>query len=164
MKRLLSSQQRGAAAVEFAILLIPLLVILTGITELGRALYYYNTIAKAARDAARIMSVQAPSDPDYGVLVNRARCTAVYGNPSCSGEPLVHGLDVEMVRICDPVSCTETHATVPLGTGVANLVTVTIGGGNRPFRFESFAPFAPALFGVESFNFGAISVTMRQVL
>jgi Flp pilus assembly protein TadG len=48
--------QRGAAAVEFALLVIPLLVMLTGITEMGRALYYYNAIAKAARDGARLLS------------------------------------------------------------------------------------------------------------
>jgi Flp pilus assembly protein TadG len=157
-------RQNGIAAVEFAILLIALLVILTGITEIGRAMYYYNTIAKAARDAARLMSTQAPSDSDYSSLINKATCTAVYGNQACSGAPLVPGLTVAMVSICDPASCPGTHANVPTGTGVINLATVTIGGPNNPYAFQSLAPFTPALFGVPSFNFGAISVTMRQIL
>lgn len=156
-------KQGGAAAVEFAILLIPLLVILTGITEFGRAMYYYNTIAKVARDAARLLSTQTPSDPDYPALLAKATCTAVYGNQACTGAPLLPGLTTAMVSICDPQSCPSTHATQ--GTApVINLVTVTIGGPNSPYTFESLAPFTPALFGVPSFDFGTISATMRQVL
>jgi Flp pilus assembly protein TadG len=152
-------RQLGVAAVEFAILLFPVLTILFGITEFGRVMYQYNAIAKSARDATRLLSTQAPSDPDYPTLVNEATCTAVYGNPACSGTPLLPGLATSMVRICDPVSCPGTHASITTGTGVVNLVTVTIGGGTAPYRFTSLAPV-----GVPSFDFSAVSVTMRQVL
>lgn len=155
--------QRGVAAVEFALLVIPLLVLLTGITEMGRALYYYNAIAKAARDGARLLSTQTPSDPGYGALVTGATCTVVYGNPACAGDPLAPGLTTAMVSICDPVSCAATHAAVATGTGVANLVSLTVGDPNR-YTFGSMAPFVPALFGVASFDFAPIRVTMRQVL
>ena len=156
--------QRGVAALEFALLVIPLLVIFTGITEFGRAMFYYNSIAKAARDAARLMSTQTPSDPDYAALVTKATCTAVYGNTTCSGEALLPGLSTAMVAICDPTSCAGTHASVPTGTGVVNLVTVTLSTAANPYTFTSMAPFVPALFGVSSFNFAPISVTMRQIL
>lgn len=155
---------RGAIAIEFALLVIPLLVILTGITEFGRAMYYYNILAKAARDAARLMSTQTPTDLDYPALVAQAQCTAVYGNPACTGEPLVPGLATSMVSICDPASCAATHAAVPTGTGATNLVTVSIGGANTPYLFRSLAPFMPALFGIPDFTFGAVSVTMRQII
>jgi Flp pilus assembly protein TadG len=157
-------QQRGAVAIEFAILLIPLLTILTGITEFGRAMYYYNTLAKVARDAARLMSTQTPADPDYPALVTASRCTAVYGNADCTGQPLVPGLTLAMVSICDPSSCPSTHAAVPTGSGAANLVTIIIGGANAPYTFQTLSPFVPALFGVPSFNFAAIQVTMRQII
>jgi Flp pilus assembly protein TadG len=152
-------EQSGVAAVEFAMLLVPMLTILFGITELGRVMYEYNAIAKAARDAARLMSTQAPSDPDYPALANRATCLAVYGNAGCTGAPLLPGMTTAMVSLCDPLSCAATHANVATGTGVINLVTVTIGGANNPYTFNSLAPF-----GVPSFAFGPISVTMRQVL
>lgn len=152
-------RQRGVAAVELALLLVPLLTILFGITEFGRAIYEYNAIAKAARDATRLLSTQAPSDPDYPTLINEATCTAVFGNPACSGAPLLPRLATSMVSICDPVSCPGTHAGVSTGTGVVNLVTVTIGGASAPYTFSSMAPF-----GVPAFSFGAVSVTMRQVL
>lgn len=153
------NRQHGVAAVELAVLLFPLLTILFGITEFGRVMYQYNTIAKAARDAARLLSTQAPTDPDYQTLVNEATCTAVYGNPGCTGVPLLPNLAASMISICDPVRCPATHAAVTTGTGVVNLVTVTIGGSSAPYTFTSFASVA-----VPSFSFAAVSVTMRQVL
>jgi len=161
---ILARREKGVAAVEFAIVLIPLLVIVTGITEFGRAMYYYNTIVKAARDGARWMSTQTPADINYPSLRTQATCTVVYGNSTCSGTPLLPGLTTSMVGICDRSTCPATHANVPTGSGVINLVTLTIGGPNNPYTFQSMAPFAPALFGVGSFNFGPISVTMRQIL
>ncbi len=156
--------QRGVAAVEFALLLVPVLAILTGITEFGRAMYTYNTLAQSVRDAARLMSTQAPTDPNYSTLWTSAQCYVVYGNSGCTGNPVVPGLTTAMVSLCDPVSCPATNANISMGTGVANLVTVTLGGGNNPYTFQSLAPFVPAAFGVSSFAFGAISVSMRQVL
>jgi hypothetical protein len=105
------------------------------------------------------MSTQTPSDPDYPALVNSATCLAVYGNQSCTGSTLLPGLTAAMVSLCDRLSCPATHANVATGTGVINLVSVTIGNANNPYTFNSLAPF-----GVPSFNFGPIRVTMRQVL
>lgn len=55
-------RQRGAAAVEFALVLPILLLILLGIIDFG--LYFYNDLqlTHAARDAARYLSVDNPSD------------------------------------------------------------------------------------------------------
>jgi len=155
--------QGGAVAIEFAILVIPLLVLLTGATEYGRALYYYNGLTKGVRDAVRLLSTQTPTDPGYPALVNDATCTAVFGNAGCTGEPLAPGLTTAMVSVCDPAACPGTHALQPTGTGVVNLVTVTLGAA-APYSFTSMAPFVPAIFGVPSFNFAPISVTMRQML
>lgn len=48
--------QRGVAAVEFGILLIPLVLLAFGITEYGRAMYQYNALGKSVRSAARYLS------------------------------------------------------------------------------------------------------------
>lgn len=53
--------QSGVAAVEFAIVLIPLLLIVAGVVEFGRTFWYYDALAKATRDGARLMSM---SDKD----------------------------------------------------------------------------------------------------
>lgn len=143
--------QRGVAAVEAAFLLVPLVILMLGIAELGRAFYQYNTIAKATRDGARYLSEMAP-----GTGHAAAKCLVVTGSPSCSGSPLAEGLAVGNVSICDAATCASTHANVPAdGTGVPsmNLVTVTVTG----YHSVNFVPLP-----VPSIEFDPISATMRQ--
>jgi Flp pilus assembly protein TadG len=143
-------KQQGVAAVELAILVIPLLLLAFGITEFGRALYQYNALTKATRDATRFLSEQGAGDAGD---VLTAQCMTVYGNKTCTGNPLVPNLTAAMVSVCDMVSCPDTHLSQATGSGVINLVTVTISG----YPFTSLVPgFVP------SFGFGPISTTMRQ--
>ena len=48
---------RGQALVEFALVLIPFLYLLMGVTDLGRGIYTNNAVAQAAREIARVTSV-----------------------------------------------------------------------------------------------------------
>lgn len=50
-------RQRGTAVLEFAFLLVFLLLLSLGITEFGRAFWYYDALQKGARDGARCVSV-----------------------------------------------------------------------------------------------------------
>jgi Flp pilus assembly protein TadG len=146
-------KQRGVASVELAFLIIPLVLLTFGTTEFGRAIYQYNTLAKATRDAARFLSGQGPGD---AVDLASAKCLAVYGNTDCSGGiTLLPGLTTDMVTVCDSISCPSTNLNQPTGSGVINLVTVTISG----YQFTSLVPFiAPNM------TFNNISTTMRQIL
>jgi len=148
------SKQRGAAAIEFALLALPLATLTFGITEFGRALHQFNTITKSARDAVRYQSTGTPGNS------LAARCLALSGSTanngtSCSGTPLVPGLTLAMITVADRVSNPATHNLQPTGRGVVNLVTVTVSG----YPFTSMVPFA-----LSSFTFGAISATMVQPL
>lgn len=49
-------RQDGVASVEFAITMFMLLLIGAGIVEFGRAFWYYDSVAKGTRDAARYLS------------------------------------------------------------------------------------------------------------
>ena len=144
--------QRGVATIEAAFLLIPLVILLLGIAELGRVFYQYNTIAKATRDGARYLSMMAP-----GTGHATARCLVVTGSASCAGSPLVEGLDVAQVSICDATTCPATHANVEAdgGVPVMNLVTVTVTGYRSANFVQVVLPF---------FDFEPISTTMRQAL
>jgi Flp pilus assembly protein TadG len=144
--------QRGAAAVEFALLLIPLVVMLFGTTELGRAIYTYNTLDKTVRDAARHLSQHGPGDV---AVQTEARCLAVYGNESCSGPALAPGLTTAAVQICDALSCPGTHAAQPTGLGSVNLVTVGIQG----YAYNSLVEFV-----VPDMTFNNIAATLRAQL
>ena len=145
-------EQRGVAAVEMGLVLIPLVVLLFGITEFGRAIYLYNTIAKATRDGARHLSSQGPGE---AAEIGKAQCLVVYGNGSCSGSPLVPGLSTAQVSVCDATNCASTHAAQPIGSGVINLVTVTVTG----YAFASMMPLV-----VPNIVFNDVSTTMRQIL
>ncbi|HEX7263557.1 MAG TPA: TadE family protein [Candidatus Dormibacteraeota bacterium] len=54
------SGQRSQALIEFALVSPVLLLLLFGIIDLGRAVFYYDALANAAREGARA-SVQAPN-------------------------------------------------------------------------------------------------------
>ena len=47
----------GQALVEFSLVLIPFLILLMGVFDLGRAIYMMNTTAEAAREIARVTVV-----------------------------------------------------------------------------------------------------------
>jgi len=86
-------RQRGVAAIEFGLLAVVLVLISFGITEFGRAFYQYNTLLKSTRAAAREMS--------FGSAANHiqvARCLAVYGHRTCTGESLLAGLTGDLVK------------------------------------------------------------------
>jgi Flp pilus assembly protein TadG len=57
-----SDRQRGAAAVEFAIVAMVFFLILLGILEFGRLLYLWNTTQEVTRRAARTAVVNWMSD------------------------------------------------------------------------------------------------------
>jgi hypothetical protein len=150
------NRQRGVALLELAISAFVLITIAFGITEFGRAIYQYNTLAKAARDAARFLSTRDPTDT---VSKDQAKCLVVYGHPACTGTALVPGLTLAMVSICDSLACPADHAAQG-SAPVVSLVTVSIGGASAtPYTFDSLVSFI-----VPDFTFSPISVTMRQVL
>ena len=52
------SRDRGAAAVEFALVLPILLLLVLGILEFGRAYHVQTILSNAARDGVRVMALQ----------------------------------------------------------------------------------------------------------
>lgn len=152
--------QRGAIAVEFAIVLLPMLILCFGITELGRALYVYNGLVKATRGAARHLSQQNLASPPAGQTADgirlNARSLALCGAFDCADRaPLVPGLTLDMISVCDPVLCAATHANVSTGEGTTSLVSVMVGAGDTPYAFTSAVPWV-----VPSINYSPIAITM----
>lgn len=170
-----AARQRGAIAVEFAIVLLPLVLLVTGVAEFGRAIYQYEALTKAARNATRYLSTYLPSDPAYPLA--QAQCLAVYGTTTCgtTGTELAPGLSTSMVIVCDALHTTQCSdasdpaqfanvSTYDTDNGAAdpasqsgsiNLVEVKIKG--YPFQ-----PI-PVFPGLPSITFGNIINVMRQV-
>ncbi|MBZ2208290.1 TadE/TadG family type IV pilus assembly protein [Massilia soli] len=138
------SRQHGVALVEFAFVL-PLLLVLSLLsTELGRAVYRYNTTAKVVRDAVRYLSTQTP-----GTHVTEARNLILYGNVAGTGELLDDALTAANV----PAPTWQTAGSNPL----INTVTVRVTG-------YQFRPMIANMFGARfaAIPFNDISATMRS--
>lgn len=155
-------KQRGVAAVELALIIGPMLILVFGITELGRALYQYNALVKATRGAVRYLAQQDLANlsaGDRGVVYDRTKALAVCGALACgSKQPLAPGLSTSKVSLCDYLTCAATHKSVLTGQGSVDLVSVTIGGSDaQAFRFTSLMPWV-----VPDVNFSAVKTTMAS--
>jgi len=125
----LPSPPRGVAAVEFAIVLSLMLLIVAGIFEFGRAFQYYDALAKSTRDGARYMSA-APKATISSVAVSKAQNLVVAAANAANLKPLLTTANV-VVACLDAggaaVACAD--GTAPNGVEVSiSAYTITIGG------------------------------------
>lgn len=175
------SKQNGVAAIEFAILLLPMIVILLGITEFGRAIYQYNTVTKAVRDATRYLTAQTPGDTN---AAQAAACLVQHGDyQNCTAPPnyssnanyLAPGLNSVNISVCYPTGCitynnapnnipacpSASNQTQGINPSI-NMVTVMVCG----YTFTpTFIPFFRSLTSAnfsKSITFDNISTTMRS--
>lgn len=99
---------RGVAVIEFALVLSFLLLLMVGITELGRALWYYDALQKSVRDGARCLSLlkdlatatTAMTDPCLDQVVAEANSAGVVN----AGSP---------VPLKNPDNVTFSYAVLP---------------------------------------------------
>lgn len=145
---------RGFALVELALVLLPLVLLVSLTADLGRAFYTFNTLAKSARSAARYLSLVDSSD---ATRRTEALNLVLYGNIDGSGTPLVADLASSAVVICAPslAACAADHANVSINGGIhtMNLVSVRISGYAYASAFSAVLP--------ASLGFKDIRVTMR---
>lgn len=156
---------QGVVAVELAILMIPLIMLAFGAVEFGRAIYHYNTLAKAVRDGARLLAQNNPTDASYAARQNEARCLVMHGNTACTGPTLVPALTAAQVVLCDRVhldGCTNgPYGNVPTGAGLINLVEVKIDG----YQFTYLGlPVTVTLSALPPIVFDDIRAVMRQII
>ncbi len=156
-------RERGVAAVEFAIVLVPLLIIAFGAAEYGRAIYQFNTLVKSVRGAVRMVASTAATSPGYASVVTNAKCLAVYGNVNCLGSPLAPGLAISNIKVCDRVKwddCTGTSQSNYLNvaaTGInIDLVAVRVSG----YTYQYLG--LPFVTPQSSVNFNTIEAVMMQ--
>jgi Flp pilus assembly protein TadG len=120
----LPSLARGAAVVEFAIVLSLMLLITAGIFEFARAFQYYDALAKATRDGARLMSA-APKATINSVAVSNAQALVVAAANAANLNPLLTTADV--VVTCTPAACADGTAPTDVEVSISGY-SITIGG------------------------------------
>lgn len=103
--------QRGNAMIELALVIFVLLTLMAGIFEIGRALWFYETLIKAARDGARTLSVQ-PNTSIATTGTDKAK-TIVVDAAQASGVPNFSSANVT-------VECLDaTYSTGTCTNGIA---------------------------------------------
>ncbi|HYI67022.1 MAG TPA: TadE family protein [Candidatus Limnocylindrales bacterium] len=127
---------RGQSLVEFGLILPIFVLILVGLFDVGRAVYAYNTLNNAAREAGRLAIVDQFEDhvldeamkAASGVGVVRNEITVAYELPD--GDPCPHVGDNQIVRCVAVVIVPYTYAAAtPI---IGNIIgEITIEGASR---------------------------------
>lgn len=121
--------QRGAAMVEFAMVLPILIMLLFGITELGRALYQQSNLYKAVTSGARYMArTNATLDEtncsitdDWADDTDDAVNLIIYGNIAGTGTPLLPHLDSNTKA---KITITPRSETLTMGDGEDKIICI----------------------------------------
>ena len=141
--------QQGTAMVELAIVLPVLLMIFFGITEIGRALYQQNMLAKTVSSTTRMLSRAylaidinnncAQINPEWTNATAQATNLLKYGDIDGGSTLLLNGLDVDSINI----------AQKDLSNFSKSLCTITV---------SASADFQPVI-GDTLFGFPAFTLT-----
>jgi Flp pilus assembly protein TadG len=128
--------ERGAAAVEFALLLPVLLTILYGIIEFGMIMYGREVVTNASREGARAGIIQVSPKPTSGQITTIATnyLTGTGINPS-----------------------QVTIAVTGAGGASPTMLTVT-----ATYNYPWLVPYIPAVLGLPSPLPITMSTTMRN--
>lgn len=73
----MQTNERGAAAVEFALVLPLLVLLIAGIADFGRAYYLQTTLSGAAREGVRVMAIENDAARARGTVRAAAGTLAV---------------------------------------------------------------------------------------
>jgi Flp pilus assembly protein TadG len=141
VSKLRAQRRRGAAAVETAMIMIPLTMLLFGVFEYGRLLLDLNVLNNAAREGCR-----------YAVVNNTS--ASVAANTQAVVTNFMAGRDAYFGGFAVTLSGTHQGAAAPVNSLVAgDMLTVTVTG---TYKFMNIIPLVPSL---PSFTLSS-SVTM----
>lgn len=133
-------RSRGAAAVEFALVLFVLMLVVAGIVEIGRALWYYDALSKGTRDAARYLSTVPAAE--LNASLDEARSIVLASGETARVQDL---LDNQITARCDAPAIATCSGVV-----ASQVTTVTV-SVSYPMTLGEWVPFLPAGGGASSF-------------
>lgn len=142
--------ERGAALVEFALCLPLLLVVIAGIVDFGFAFQRYEVLTNAAREGARLATLQQYTGND-SLIRDRVRAYVSQGLSMPIGDVITALPDAQIVITAPDLSITSGATTYDIQT---TMVTVTYN--------HNFLLLQPVL-GLINKNWGdSITLTARS--
>jgi len=159
-KRSALIHQRGVAAVEFAFVIVFLLLLLAGIVEFGRAFWYYDALTKATRDGARMLSVADRETFDSGTFKADAQNRVVQAANAANVKPPLNTSHV-LVSCLD-----ESFSTIGCGSGAGAPSNVRVEISGYTIDIGGMIPFLSPTGGAAKVFSGvalAPQTTMRYM-
>jgi len=133
------SRRRGVAAVEFAVVLPLLLLLLVGIWELGRIIQVQIDLNNAARDGARLAAQSS-------VVTSSGAYTQIHfntGTPNIDGAIRAHLMASGITNLSNLVTELQFVETVSGGAPTGSTQTDPyLGAKNQRFRVRITIPYA----------------------
>ena len=139
-----SPADRGAAAVEFAIVLVVLLLIIFAIIDFGRLLFAWQSMKAASREGARTAVVASGNGQTVTTAVNNAGATAA---------ALAGGTLTRQYAINNAALAAIPNDTTDLCTTAGSAITIRVATG--------FKWFTPVGIFASNVNQVDASTTMR---
>lgn len=121
-------RQSGAAAVEFALVVSVFLMLLFGVIEMSRVLFYMNTAAEATRLGARLAVV---CDINAAAIKTRMR---------------------NMLGILSDANIDISYLPAGCDIGSCQTVTVSIDQGQSALNIATYIPFVPLTLRMPAFT------------
>lgn len=132
--------QRGAAAMEFALALPILMILLWGLLSFAALFYTQMAVARAAHDGARVAGL-VPDSGDMTELVRAAVIDSLAATPIVAKghnstyssrrnwlEATVSGAIAVTIADCEGATCVTVRITYPYGDGVRLLPNIALPG------------------------------------
>jgi Flp pilus assembly protein TadG len=145
-------RRSGQALVEFAVAVIPFLMLVMAVIDLGRGIYMLNGTSEAAREIARVTSVHQWNTPGVIDLGTSTEASAVIGTqrgliPNLTINPSV---DIVCVDYLDQVIADDSCHSGKKTDGIPNYIRVHV-----------TAPFVPVTPLVSAFGSHTFDSTSR---
>ncbi len=125
IKRKILSGEKGASAVEFAIILPILIILIFAIVQFGIAFNKYIAVTHAVREGARLAAVGLYEDPDFD-FEQAVRDSA----PT---------IDIDTITVENPDGMAIGNPVVVTVTVETFFINIPLGGSWGPFQLESQA-------------------------
>jgi hypothetical protein len=138
MNRLVRSAQRGQALVEFSLAVIPFLILLMAIFDLGRGIYMMNGTSEAAREISRVTIVHHGGPGNLGFSADTTAVIATQRN-------LIPGLEIDPAT---DITCVDELDQPVVGTCLAKKHFIKV---HVTAEFEPITPLVSA-FGSHTFE------------